>query len=119
MTPKVMTKVPRGDERPRQRQKINIRNIKTRLEGKHETDHEEQHKCDRASNRQKLTKEVIGNRQTNDYMILIIGMFFQVKYTTDKGRRNLETRHYNRDVLTAMDNDINNLSEDKRRPTYG
>ena len=92
---------------------------KARLEGKHETEHEEQHKYDRASNSQKLTKEVIGNRQTNDYMILIIGMFFQVKYTTDKGRRNLETRHYNRDVLTAMDNDINNLSEDKRRPTYG
>ena len=67
----------------------------------------------------KLTKEVIGNRQTNDDMILIIGMFFQVKQTTDKGIRNLETRHYNRDVRTAMDNDINNINEDKRRPTYG
>ena len=67
----------------------------------------------------KLAKDIIENRQTNEYMILIIGLFFQVKYTTDKGKRNLETRHYNRDVLTTMDNDINNLNEDKRRPTYG
>ena len=40
----------------------------------------------------KSTKEVIGHRQTNDDMILIIGMFFQVKQTTDKGIRNLEDK---------------------------
>ena len=43
---------------------------KARLEGKHETEHNKQHKYDRASTTQKLTKEVLGNSQTNDYMIL-------------------------------------------------
>ena len=40
----------------------------------------------------KSTKELIEHRQTNDDMILIIGMFFQVKQTTDKGIRNLEDK---------------------------
>ena len=67
----------------------------------------------------KLTKEMIGHRQTNDDMILIIEMFFRCSRLPTKEYEISKTRLYNRVIRTAIDNDISNDNEDKRRPTLG
>ena len=67
----------------------------------------------------KLTKEMIGHRQTNDDMILIIGMFFRCSRLPTKEYEISKTRLYNRVIRTAMNNDINDDNEDKRRLILG
>ena len=47
-----------------------IESEKARWEDKYETEHRERHDYDRASTSQQLTMEIIGDRQTNDYMTL-------------------------------------------------
>ena len=62
---------------------------------------------------------MIGHRQTNDDMILIIGMFFRCSRLPTKEYEISKTRLYNRVIRTAMNNDINDDNEDKRRLILG
>ena len=55
---------------PKDLERDEIESRKAHLEDKYETEHREQHDYDRASTNQQFTIEILGDRQTNDYMTL-------------------------------------------------
>ena len=55
---------------PNDLERDEIESRKAHLEDKYETEHRERLDYDRASTSQQLTIEIIGDRQTNDYMTL-------------------------------------------------